>query len=194
MDMLQDVNFWLGLVKVIWINIILSGDNAVVIALAARSLPAHQQNKAVLIGSGAAVVLLIGLTVIAAKLLANGNKLTAVLAPGKIGKIFIEKELQDMGVEVHSVESMRRNGLGMLSQWLGGETKPDLVVSAGPDEQHHAVINAMDAAGVNLPMAVTNNATMCCGEGICGACECETQDGHTVKLCKVQTGFSQLVT
>jgi len=131
---------------------------------------------------------------IAAKLLANGNKLTAVLAPGKIGKIFIEKELQDMGVEVHSVESMRRNGLGMLSQWLGGESKPDLVVSAGPDDQHHAVINAMDAAGVNLPMAVTNNATMCCGEGICGACECETQDGHPVKLCKVQTGFSQLVT
>lgn len=70
MDMLQDVNFWLGLLKVIWINIILSGDNAVVIALAARSLPAHQQNKAVLIGSAAAVVLLIGLTVIAAKLLA----------------------------------------------------------------------------------------------------------------------------
>ena len=70
MDMVQDVNFWLGLVKVIWINIILSGDNAVVIALAARGLPAHQQNKAVLIGSGAAVVLLIALTVIAAKLLA----------------------------------------------------------------------------------------------------------------------------
>jgi len=69
MEMLQDVNFWIGLLKIIWINIILSGDNAVVIALAARSLPAHQQKKAILFGSAAAVVLRIILTVVAAKLL-----------------------------------------------------------------------------------------------------------------------------
>jgi YjbE family integral membrane protein len=58
------------LLKIVWINIILSGDNAVVIALAARSLPPHQQKKAVLFGSGAAVVLRIVLTVVAAELLA----------------------------------------------------------------------------------------------------------------------------
>ena len=69
MEMLQNADFWIGLIKIIWINIILSGDNAVVIALAARSLPAEQQKKAILFGSGAAVVLRIGLTVIAAKLL-----------------------------------------------------------------------------------------------------------------------------
>lgn len=69
MEYLQDVNFWIGLLKIIWINIILSGDNAVVIALAARSLPPHQQKKAILFGSGAAVVLRIALTVVAAKLL-----------------------------------------------------------------------------------------------------------------------------
>ena len=70
MEMLQSADFWVGLVKIIWINIILSGDNAVVIALAARSLPPHQQRQAVLFGSGAAVVLRIVLTVVAVKLLA----------------------------------------------------------------------------------------------------------------------------
>ncbi len=70
MDMLQSTDFWIGLVKIIWINIILSGDNAVVIALAARSLPPHQQRKAVFWGSGAAVVMRIALTVVAVKLLA----------------------------------------------------------------------------------------------------------------------------
>src|ERR1043165_3932373 len=70
MEMLQSPDFWIGLVKIIWINIILSGDNAVVIALAARSLPPHQQRQAVFFGSGAAVVLRIVLTVVAAKLLA----------------------------------------------------------------------------------------------------------------------------
>ncbi|CAN7684564.1 TerC family protein [Variovorax sp. LjRoot290] len=70
MDYLQTADFWIGLVKIVWINIILSGDNAVVIAMAARSLPPQQQQKAVLFGSGAAVVLRIALTVVAAKLLA----------------------------------------------------------------------------------------------------------------------------
>ena len=70
MEFLNNPEFWIGLLKIIWINIILSGDNAVVIALAARSLPPAQQQKAVLFGSGAAVVLRIVLTVVAAQLLA----------------------------------------------------------------------------------------------------------------------------
>jgi YjbE family integral membrane protein len=69
MESLQHPEFWIGLAQIVWINIILSGDNAVVIAMAARSLPSEQQRKAVLFGSGAAVVLRILLTVVAAKLL-----------------------------------------------------------------------------------------------------------------------------
>lgn len=61
--------FWLALGQIVWINIILSGDNAVVIALAARSLPPKQQKMAIAWGSGAAVVLRIVLTFIAAYLL-----------------------------------------------------------------------------------------------------------------------------
>ena len=65
----QSVSFWHGLLLIIWVNIILSGDNAVVIALAARSLPPQQQNKAIMWGAGAAVVLRIMLTIVAVKLL-----------------------------------------------------------------------------------------------------------------------------
>jgi YjbE family integral membrane protein len=61
--------FWVGLLKIIGVNIILSGDNAVVIALAARSLPQRQQKAAVLWGSGAAVAMRIVLTVFAVALL-----------------------------------------------------------------------------------------------------------------------------
>lgn len=70
MEMMQSTDFWIGLVKIIWINIILSGDNAVVIALAARTLPPPQQRQAILFGSGAAVALRIALTLVAAALLA----------------------------------------------------------------------------------------------------------------------------
>ena len=61
--------FWVALMQIIGVNIVLSGDNAVVIALAARSLPARQQKLAVAWGSGAAVVMRIVLTIVAVELL-----------------------------------------------------------------------------------------------------------------------------
>ena len=61
--------FWIGLLKIIGVNVILSGDNAVVIALAARSLPPQQQKKAVFWGAGAAIILRILLTLFAVALL-----------------------------------------------------------------------------------------------------------------------------
>lgn len=61
--------FWVGLGKIIWVNLLLSGDNAVVIALAARSLPPRQQRMAIFWGSGAAVVMRVVLTIFAVALL-----------------------------------------------------------------------------------------------------------------------------
>jgi YjbE family integral membrane protein len=55
--------------SIILVNIVLSGDNAVVIALAARSLPPHQQGKAIFWGSAAAIVLRVVLTLVAVELL-----------------------------------------------------------------------------------------------------------------------------
>jgi len=70
MDLLLNMqSFCIPLLQVIGINVILSGDNAVVIALAARSLPPRQQRAAILWGSGAAVVMRIILTLFALQLL-----------------------------------------------------------------------------------------------------------------------------
>jgi YjbE family integral membrane protein len=69
MDMLLTPDFWIGLVKIVWINIILSGDNAVVIALACRSLPPRQQKPAIVFGSVGAITLRVVLTFFAVYLL-----------------------------------------------------------------------------------------------------------------------------
>ena len=45
MDALLGADFWIGLLKIVWINIILSGDNAVVIALAARGCLPRSRRK-----------------------------------------------------------------------------------------------------------------------------------------------------
>lgn len=64
-----DGTFLLSLIGIILINIVLSGDNAVVIALACRNLPGKQQNKAIIWGSVGAIVLRIVLTFAAVWLL-----------------------------------------------------------------------------------------------------------------------------
>jgi YjbE family integral membrane protein len=61
--------FWLELGEIILVNVLLSGDNAVMIALAARSLPERQQKQAIIWGSVAAIVILASLTTLAAELL-----------------------------------------------------------------------------------------------------------------------------
>ncbi len=66
---LTSAAFWAALGSIIWVNILLSGDNAVVIALAARALPPHQQKKAIFFGSAAAIVMRIVLTLLAVEML-----------------------------------------------------------------------------------------------------------------------------
>lgn len=68
-EFLSDPIFWIGLGQIILVNIVLSGDNAVVIALAARSLPEAQRKQAVVWGSVAAILMRIVLTVVAVEML-----------------------------------------------------------------------------------------------------------------------------
>lgn len=64
-----DWDFLSRLLSIVIIDLILAGDNAVVIAMAVRSLPAHQRKKGILYGSGAAVLLRVILTFFVAQML-----------------------------------------------------------------------------------------------------------------------------
>ena len=61
--------FWVALVKIMWINILLSGDNAVVIAMACRGLPQRQRVWGMILGAGVAVLLRIIFTGVVATLM-----------------------------------------------------------------------------------------------------------------------------
>jgi YjbE family integral membrane protein len=62
--------FWIAVGKIIWINVLLSGDNALVIAMACRGLHGRHRLWGMIIGAGIAVVLLIAFTGIVATLMA----------------------------------------------------------------------------------------------------------------------------
>jgi YjbE family integral membrane protein len=67
---MQQPAFWLAVGKIIWINVLLSGDNALVIALACRGLEPRQRLWGMILGAAAAVVLRIIFTGIVATLMA----------------------------------------------------------------------------------------------------------------------------
>src|SRR5206468_11754387 len=68
--MLQDMShgpFWIAVLQIIFVNIILSGDNAVVIAMACLTLPPKQRLWGMILGAGVAVLLRVIFTLIIAQ-------------------------------------------------------------------------------------------------------------------------------
>jgi YjbE family integral membrane protein len=99
-EMLQTA-FWVAVGKIIWINVLLSGDNALVIALACRGLQPRQRLWGMILGAGAAVVLRIVFTGIVATLmelpylkLVGGLALIVIAA-----KLLVPEQDDDEGVK-----------------------------------------------------------------------------------------------
>ncbi len=103
MEFFTTPDFWIALVQIILINIVLSGDNAVVIALACRSLPPQQQKRAIIAGSVGAIVLRIVLTFFAVYLLELPYlKLVGAVALVWIGIGLLKGEDDDEELAGHS--------------------------------------------------------------------------------------------
>lgn len=69
LEMFNSPQFWVDVFKIIVIDLLLSGDNAVVIALACRNLPPEQRKKGIMFGVGGAIGLRVVLTFFAVNLL-----------------------------------------------------------------------------------------------------------------------------
>ncbi|MBI1174523.1 MAG: YjbE family putative metal transport protein [Sideroxydans sp.] len=105
LEMLASPHFWVDVFKIIVIDILLSGDNAVVIALACRNLPAQQRKQGVMLGVVGAVGLRIVLTFFALELLSLPYlKLIGALLLLWIGIMLIlpEKEHDESSVQANT--------------------------------------------------------------------------------------------
>jgi YjbE family integral membrane protein len=101
------MHFIYSVIRIVIIDLVLSGDNAVVIGMAAHRLPLPQRKKAIVIGGGAAIVLRIILTTIAAFLL----KVPALQVLGGLLLIWIGfkllKEEEESKEGIRAAASMR---------------------------------------------------------------------------------------
>src|SRR5216684_4175086 len=98
---MQQPAFWVAVGKIVWINVLLSGDNALVIALACRGLAPRQRFWGMILGAGVAVILRIIFTGIVATLmelpylkLVGGLALVVIAA-----KLLVPEEEDEDGVE-----------------------------------------------------------------------------------------------
>ena len=86
---LFSVPWWSALLAIILIDLVLAGDNAIVIALAARNLPPEHQNKAILWGTVGAIVIRSAMTVGVVWLL----KIPGLMLVGGLGLLWIAYKL-----------------------------------------------------------------------------------------------------
>ena len=98
LEMLASTQFWLDVFKIIVIDLLLSGDNAVVIALACRNLPLEQRKRGILYGVVGAIILRVILTFFAVSLFSLPYlKLVGALLLIWIGIKLIQPEEEEHG-------------------------------------------------------------------------------------------------
>ena len=95
---------FVALMQVIGIDLVLAGDNAIVIGLAAAGLPKEQRAKAILVGIGAATVMRIGFALVTTQLLAIVGLL---LAGGGLGQPEIKGGVAELGAQAERGEGHR---------------------------------------------------------------------------------------
>jgi YjbE family integral membrane protein len=141
-DMVQWA-FWVAVGQIIWINILLSGDNAVVIALACRSLPPKQRFWGILLGAGAAVVLRIVFTVVIAQIML----IPFLKLVGGLLLLWIAIKLI-VPSEAHGEDSVKAGDTLWRAVWL--VTVADIVMSL---DNVIAIAAAAETAAMRVDMA-----------------------------------------
>jgi YjbE family integral membrane protein len=156
MQHIVEAGFWLALAKIIWVNILLSGDNAVVIALAARSLPEDQRKKAIFGGSAAAIVLRIVLTIFAVQLLQYPYlKLIGAVLLFWIGvQLLIPEDDDEGGIQSHSHlwSAIRTILIADLVMSLDNVIGVAAAADAGPPESRLLLL--ILGLGLSIPMII----------------------------------------
>ena len=141
-DIMQPA-FWVAVGQIIWINILLSGDNAVVIALACRSLPPKQRFWGILLGAGAAVLLRIFFTIIIAQIMG----LAFLKLVGGLLLLWIAVKLI-VPSEEHGEGNVKSGDTLMRAVWL--VTVADIVMSL---DNVIAIAAAAETAAMRVEMA-----------------------------------------
>ena len=119
------------------------------------------------------------------KLYANGNKIIALIDRSNYKDIFIKKYLEMCNADVIECNILSNGNLSseaknIIKQY---ENKVNLIYCSVTDI---LISKILEFANDDANFACCNNAKMCCGEGVCGACSVRYAGHNMKKMCKVQ--------
>lgn len=117
-------------------------------------------------------------------LLRAKNNITVILDPGTLGVNPVEQYLRETRVNLE-ILSFTQSLEETVKKHLSQPFNVDFVFSAGPDKQHERLWEILNKYGYQKPFIMSNNYSMCCGEGVCGSCITKI-NGKRMRLCKMQ--------
>lgn len=154
-----------------------------------RHLKSMQNGKTLLIVRGIGQAPAVS---VARKLRQGGNEVEVFLDKGKIDSDFAADFLIKMGCRVVPKEVLALEKLAIREDVLAtikdGIIKKGikLIYCGGPEFLAQGVNKLIQETGGTTALVCSNNAKLCCGEGVCGSCQTRLGNGNRVKTCKAQ--------
>lgn len=134
---------------------------------------------------------------VAKKLIHAKNNVTVILDKGSSDTTFSRKYFRDLGCIIIEAEILENKQFSEEAAFLlkGIIKNQDIafVFSGGSDIVHKGVMEIIKQYDKEIPFACTNNESICCGEGICGACSVRLRDGRRIKTCKAQINPDEII-
>lgn len=149
--------------------------------LGLKHIKAAKGKNCLLIGRGIGQA---SLVLIAKALIRGENEIAALLDPGAINYNLAEDYLKKLNVAIKFFEK-EYLVLGDIVLNLIKERNIEMIYSGGSDIQHDLVKSIIIQSSRKINLVISNNALMCCGEGVCGSCAV-TLGSEKIKFCKAQ--------
>lgn len=131
------------------------------------------------------------------KLKSNYNKLIVIVDKSKYEDIFIEEYLEKYYCKVHYCDTFDKGKLTIKFKELLIDTLINNDISlvhcdAADIINYHVMkivekVDKQKPGDINIKYACSNNAKMCCGDGVCGCCTITNNDDKLRRMCKLQT-------
>jgi dihydroorotate dehydrogenase electron transfer subunit len=157
--------------------------------LGLKYLKSFQKGKALLVvrGIGQAPAL-----PVARKLLQGENEVEVLLDKGRIRVDFTGDLFRKMGCHVCEKELLKKEDFTITEESLVYLKESilqrgfGLIYGGGSELLHQGISCLLREIERKVDFVCSNNAQLCCGEGVCGSCQTRLVDGSRVKRCKTQ--------
>ena len=129
---------------------------------------------------------------VARKLVLSGNSVDVILDEGRAGINFTEEYFKELGCKVLHNTVLNSKTLKLpqetrelIRQYIE-EKGINLIYSGGTDKLHESIVELLAELKSDIYFTCSNDAKICCGEGVCGSCHTRLSDGSRIKTCKTQ--------